>query len=354
MHCVSVVSMVLTLGDTSIDCLERPDPATCRLLPGRRESLEKSRYHKDRVGETMDRRFQLAASVVLSAWLLSSCSAVSTPNTSADASSSLRELLEASDEAKPDRNPIYGIFRGDLRRAARFGDYTSEAYVAAEKNAAANELQELAAIPRERLTTTERIAYDTFRWSRADALERNSPPASLIWPRLKLDQQNGWHVFFPEFSSGDGIAPYRTVQDYENGLVRIDGFVEYVDRAVGRMREGIPAGVVQPRFVVDRLIVQFERFNAQGPDTSPYCGPVRTMPTDMVPADRERFTKAYVVALETKLRPAFRRVHAFLIDEYRPAARESVGLSAIYGRRNLLRAPDPVAHNDAAVCSTDP
>ena len=302
----------------------------------------------------MDRRCQLAASVVLSAWLLSSCSTVSTPNTSADASSRLRELLEASDEAKLDRNPIYGIFRGDLRRAARFGDYTSEAYVAAEKNAAANELQELAAIPRERLTTTERIAYDTFRWSRADALERNSPPASLIWPRLKLDQQNGWHVFFPEFSSGDGIAPYRTVQDYENGLARIDGFVMYLDRAVSRMREGMAAGVVQPRFVVDRLIVQFERFNAQGPDTSPYCGPVRTMPTDMVPADRERFTQSICGGPGDQAAPGVPSRPCISDRRIPPGrARERRTVSDA-GRRNLLRAPDPVAHNDAAVCSTDP
>jgi uncharacterized protein (DUF885 family) len=279
----------------------------------------------------MDRRCQLAASVVLSAWLLSSCSSVPTPGTSADASSKLRELLEASDEAELDRNPIYGIFRGDLRRAAVYGDYVSEAYVAAEKSAAANELRELTAIPRERLTAPERIAYNTFRWSRADALEKNSPPASLIWPRLTLDHHNGWHVFFPEFSSGDGIAPYRTVQDYENGLVRIDGFVEYLDRAVSRMREGISAGVVQPRFVVDRMIVQFERFAEQGPETSPYCGPIRKFPTDMAPADRERFTKAYMAAVEAKLRPAFRRVHSFMVDGYRRAARDSVGLSAIPG-----------------------
>ena len=134
-------------------------------------------------------------------------------------------MLEASDEAELDRNSIYGIFRGDLRRAAVYGDYISEAYVAAEIDAAANELRELETIPRDHLTTTERIAYDTFRWSRANALERNSPPASLIWPRLKLDQQNGWHVFFPEFSSGDGIAPYRSVQDYESGFARIGGFI---------------------------------------------------------------------------------------------------------------------------------
>jgi len=279
----------------------------------------------------MDRRCELAASLFLSAWLLSSCSTVSTPNTSADASSKLRELLEASDEAELDRNPINGIFRGDLRRAAVYGDYISEAYVVAEKSAAAKELHELTAIPRERLTLPERIAYDTFRWSRADALEKNSPPASLLWPRLTLDHHNGWHVFFPELSSGDGIAPYRTVQDYEDGLARIDGFVQYLDRAISRMREGMAAGVVQPRFVVDRMIVQFERFAEQGPETSPYCDPIRKLPADMGLADRERLTKAYTVAVETKLRPAFRHVRAFLIDDYRQAARDSVGLSAIPG-----------------------
>ena len=248
-----------------------------------------------------------------------------------DDAARLRQLLDASDEAFLDRNPIGALYRGDTRRAAQHGDYISEAYVEGERRAAEAELAQLAEIRRDRLSPADRVAYDAFRWSREEQRERNSPPASTIWPLLKLDQLNGWHVYFPELSSGEGVAPYKTVADYENGLARIDGFIGWLDRAVVRMREGQRTGVVLPRVVVERLIVQFDTFIEQDRASSPYFGPIRTMPAAFAEADRERLTRAYAAALDDKLRPAFRRVRAFLRDEYLASARQTVGLSALPG-----------------------
>jgi uncharacterized protein (DUF885 family) len=254
----------------------------------------------------------------------------SVPGTDA-AAARLRSLLQASDEAMLERNPITAMYRGDLRLAAQHGDYISTAYVEAERQAAERDLAMLATIPRDRLSPDDRVAYDTFRWSRVEARARHRLPAAAIWPRLKLDQINGWHLFFAVLSSGEGVAPYRTVKDYEDGLARLDGFVAYLDRAVARMREGMAAGVVQPRVVVDRLAGQFERFAGQDVDTSPYYGPIRKLPPEIPVADRERLAKAYAAALQDKLRPAFRRVHEFLAGRYRAAARETVGIGVLPG-----------------------
>ncbi len=269
--------------------------------------------------------------------LLGACAAPSAPPRSAsthasnDAGARLRSLLDASDEALLERNPLYALYRGDTRRAAQHGDYLSPAYVQAEHQAAQRDLAQLAHIPREQLVANDRVAYDTFRWSREQVLERNAPPAALFWPLLKLDQMNGWHLYFPELSSGEGVAPYRTVTDYDNGLARIDGFIGWLERAVQRMREGQRSGVVLPRVVVERVIAQFERFAAQGSTDSPYTGPIRKLPADMTQAEKERLTSAYTVALQDKLRPAFARVRAFLADEYLATARPTVGLSALPG-----------------------
>jgi uncharacterized protein (DUF885 family) len=274
------------------------------------------------------------ASLVL-ACVLGACAGPSTlPLASADAAAAatrLRALLAASDEAYLDRNPIDALYRGDTRRAAQHGDYISAAYVDAEHRAAQRDLAQLAQIPRERLSAIDRIAYDTFQWSRDEARERHAPPAASIWPMLRLDQLNGWHLFFPELSSGDGVAPYRTVRDYDNGLARIEGFIAWLDRTVERLREGQRSGVVLPRVVAERVIAQFDRFSAQSLDDSPYYGPIRKLPADMPAADRERLTRAYASAVEDQLRPAFRRVRAFLAEHYLASTRASVGLSALPG-----------------------
>jgi uncharacterized protein (DUF885 family) len=249
----------------------------------------------------------------------------------ADEAARLRRLLDESDEALLDRNPIYGLYRGDTRRAAGHGDFVSAAYVEAERLAAEADLARLAAIRRDRLPPGDRIAYDVFKWSRDMDRERHSPPAASIWPLLRIDQMNGWHLHFPELSSGDGVAPYKTVADYDNGLARIDGFIGWLERATGRMREGRRTGVVLPRIIVERVIAQFDTFAGQGVDESPYYGPIRKMPKDMAEPDRTRLAKSYAAAIEDKLRPAFRRTLAFLRDEYLASARSTVGMSAIPG-----------------------
>jgi uncharacterized protein (DUF885 family) len=246
-----------------------------------------------------------------------------------DAAAALRRLMTERDEAFLDRHPIFGLYRGDLRRASGHGDFISAAYVDNERRESDAALAELARIPRDALDANDRIAYDTFRWTVEEWRDRHSPPASRFWPLLKIDQQNGWHLFFPELSSGDGIVPYRTIADYDAGLSRIDGFVGWLDRAAARMREGMATGVVQPRFVVDRVIVQFERFAAQPLDESPYFRPIRKLPAEIPAADAERLRAAYTRAIEEKLRPAFRRTLAFLRDEYLGRARTTSGLAAL-------------------------
>ncbi len=274
-----------------------------------------------------------ALAIVLLVGLSSACGGLSlSPEGPApDASARLQSLLDASDEALLDRNPLFALYRGDTRRAALHGDYISAAYVGAERQAAEAELVQLARIPREALGPIDRVAYDTFRWSREEWRDRHSPPAATIWPLLKLDQMNGWHLYFPILSSGEGAAPYRSVADYDDGLSRIDGFVAWLDRAVGRMREGQRTGVVLPRLLVERVMVQFERFAGEGVEQSAYYGPIRRLPSAMPAAERERLALAYAAAVEDRLRPAFARVHSFLASDYLATSRASVGLSEMPG-----------------------
>lgn len=117
----------------------------------------------------------------------------------------------------------------------------------------------------------------------------------------------------------------------DNGLARIDGFIVWLDRAVARCREGIAAGIVQPRFVVERMVAQFDRFIGYGVDESPYYGPIRNLPADMPPAERQRLAQAYATAIVDKLNPAFARVRDFLAGDYLRASRSSAGLSQLPG-----------------------
>jgi uncharacterized protein (DUF885 family) len=268
--------------------------------------------------------------------LLAGC-ASSPPPAVPDASKALGALMTDSDEGVLKRNPLWAVYRGDLRYADQHGDYLSDAFIGAERAAAQGDLARLGSVDRAALPAGEKLAFDTFRWQRQTDLQRLSPQFTSFGFRLKPDHFDGWHQFFPDFSSGQGAAPYRTPKDYTDGLSRIDGFVVWLDAARVRLGEGATLGVVHPRFVAERMLVQFDTLAGQGADTSPFFGPVRQMPADWPAAQREQITRDYRSALDERLRPACARMRDFLRDDYLPRTRNSVGLSALPGGADWYR-----------------
>ena len=236
-----------------------------------------------------------------------------------------------SDEAYLTRNPISALYRGDLRFAEQHGDYLSDAYIDAERAAAQRDLRRLATIDLAGLSESDRLAYDTFRWKRETDLRGLAP--EFVWLRfgLPIAHYGGWHLDFAQLSSGEGIARYANVADYEAGLARFDGFVVWLDRARERLRQAADVGVVLPRFVVERMIPQFQSLIDAGVDRSMFYGPIRKLPTGFAEVERERIAHSYATAIRERLIPAFVRMRDFLAREYLPRSRDSVGLSQVPG-----------------------
>jgi uncharacterized protein (DUF885 family) len=243
----------------------------------------------------------------------------------------LREIFTDSDEGSLKRNPINALFRGDPRYAEQFGDYISDAYNAAEKAASQADLAALAKIDRTKLSTDEQLSYDVFKFSTEDTLRGFAPALLKVKAERPIDHFFGFQVFMPDVASGDGAAPFKTVADYDNNLKRLDGFVIFLDRAVGRMREGLRDGVTNPRLVMQNVVGQLDGLIAQGVEGSTYFKPVTKFPATIPAADQARLNTAYAAFIRTKLIPAHQRMSDFLKTTYLPKARTTVGLSQMPG-----------------------
>ncbi|MGE3746077.1 MAG: DUF885 family protein [Sphingomonadaceae bacterium] len=247
----------------------------------------------------------------------------------------LNRLFHDSDEASLKRNPVNALFRGDMRYADRLGDYISDAYYNAERAAAESDLKALAAIDRSRLSPVNQIAYDVFKWQTELTLRGLQPEILALTATRPIDHFSGFQVFYPDIASGQGAAPFKTLEDYENNLKRHDDYVRYLDAAIVRFREGVKAGVVQPKLTVRNMIEQFDVQIAQGIEGSTFFGPVQKFPEAIGTADQARLKAAYVAAIRDKILPANRRMRDFLANEYLPAARDGVGLVHMKGGDKL-------------------
>ncbi len=252
-----------------------------------------------------------------------------------DYDAQLKALFAESDENNLKRNPISALFRGDLRYADQFGDYISDEYFAAEVASGKGELERLNAIPRDSLTAQDQVAYDVFKWQTELGLRALGPeilPLTVVRP---IDHFFGFHTFFPDMSSGEGAAPFKTLADYENGLKRIDGYIVLIDRAIGRFREGMASDVTQPRLVVDNVIGQLDTQIGMGVNDSVFMGPLKKFPAEISAADQARLRTQYAAAVKDKILPAYVRLRDFLKTEYRPKSREGVGLAYMNGGDRL-------------------
>ncbi len=246
----------------------------------------------------------------------------------------LMAFLDEVDKQDLALDPQAAVLRGDLSRAHEFGDYLSDDYFREAEATLRGQLRAFAAIDRAQLRgPNERVAYDMWRYQAGHALRRHDAGFVQFAKQMPIDHLFGQHVTFAQFSSGDA-APYRTLKDYEDGLARIEGFVIYLDRAIGRMREGMASGRVLPRLVTERVIAQLDEALAMAPQASAFYGPLRALPAEFSEADKQRLSAAYQGAIVDRIRPAYQRLLRFMRGEYLGASRRGApGTAALPGGR---------------------
>ena len=260
-----------------------------------------------------------------------------TAEATATESQRLAALFAADDEASLKRNPLNAMFRGDMRYADRFGDFISDTYFDNERSAAQANLDGLKTIDRAKLNDTDKIAYHVYKQSQIDALKGLSKQIMDLTVVRPLNHFFGFHTFYPTFASGQGAAPFKTVQDYENNLKRHKEFIVLMDASIGRFRQGMASGVFETKMTISNVIDQLNTQLAQKTEGSPYYGPVLKFPADFSDADKARLTAEYRDIIVNGLYPANARLRDFLRDSYLPLAREQVGLSAMKGGEGLYQ-----------------
>ena len=259
------------------------------------------------------------------------------PQAQQSAHDRLFQLFKDSDEASLKRNPLSALFRGDLRYADRLGDGITDKYYAGERAAAVHDLAALRAIPRDQLDATDQLAYDVFEFQTKDTLKGLEPDMLALTKVRPLNHFFGFHTSYPTFASGKGAAPFKTLADYENNLKRHKDFVVFLDRAIGRFREGERAGVVETKMTVNNMIEQLDNQLKMKVEDSPYYGPVKEFPAGIGQPDRARLTAKYRAAVANELYPALTRLRDFLQKEYLAQARDGVGLMYMKGGDKLYR-----------------
>jgi uncharacterized protein (DUF885 family) len=194
----------------------------------------------------------------------------------------------------------------------------------------------IAAMPTERLEADDRLMLAVFERT----LTRNLDALRFNQHLQPVRQLNSMPVDFPVIGSGTGLHPFKTVADYDNFLKRIDRFSIWVDTAIENMRQGVEAGIVQPKVVIERTLPQLDAMIVAYPKQSLFFQPILQLPQNFSESDKTRLTVAYSQAIEQRIVPAYRKLRSFVQEEYLPNTRATYGISHL---------PDGIAWYEQAV-----
>lgn len=237
------------------------------------------------------------------------------------------QLVRDSQQADDALNPLRLARRGLRPIGEVFIDPQGEAYAARLQANKRAELQALSAIERAALPEGDQIAYDVFRYQAEGAVAEFENGVDDIRRKAPLNASFGLHVEFPDYMSAG--ARFETVEDYDLGLLQLDGFTRFMTDTVERLRLGMAEGYHQPRVVVTNVLGQIEAFLSLPVEDSPLYSPVTRFPDGIAESDRARLTAAYRQAVETRAYPAYALWRDFLRNDYLPSATEGSGLWAM-------------------------
>ena len=178
-------------------------------------------------------------------------------------------------------------------------------------------LAELKQIPRDQLSPEEKINAEV--WERTVQTLADAERFKLYEAPFNADT-----FFWTSLAPRSGL---HSAAAYRNYIARLRDVPRYFDEQIANMQAGLKRGFSVPRVVVQGRDKTIEPYLAtdQG---NPFYAPFRAMPTS-IPADQQAALKAEGdQAIQQAVIPAYRKLIAFIRDDYMKRARTTLAAEA--------------------------
>lgn len=219
-------------------------------------------------------------------------------------------------------NPLQATMAGDHRYDDSFPNMLSDVYKGESKAYYEGYKEKLSLFPDESLTESEQMSKAILLWECNINLDEFNFNADLT----PIDQMWSPNLFVGQLASGSSAQPFNTVEDYENWMKRVDGYLEWLSSTETKMKEGMEKGHVLPKSLIVKVLPQLQSQTGKGLDQHLFYQPIKNMPADFTEEQKASLTTAYKDMITNKVIPAYESLYNFMSTDYLEAGRESSGI----------------------------
>ena len=236
----------------------------------------------------------------------------------------LDQLLNDYYEEGLKLSPITATFSGDARYNDSFPNFLSDEFLSELKNYYTHYKEEASKYNDSALSETEKMSKDILLWECNINLEALTFKNGIYFP---IDQMWSVNLLMGQLASGSSAQPFKTVEDYNNWLKRVDGFAIWLNSAETRMKEGMAAGYVLPKSLIAKVIPQLKAMAEPNVEQNLFYSPIKNFPENFSEEEKKQLTEAYSKMVSEKIVPAYKSLHDFMASEYMNAGRTSTGIA---------------------------
>jgi uncharacterized protein (DUF885 family) len=240
------------------------------------------------------------------------------------AQSAAKQLAKLFDEERAfvwREDPITATAEGVRRYDDRLPSVTPEAQ-ARRLKADEQLLRRLKAIKRGKLGLQEQVSYDLFKF--------------MVEARVALARHDEWRApfnsdsgFYADLLQLHTLVDPQTTKHYEDYIARLNDVPRYFDENIANLRTGMRDGFTLPSVILDGVSRVVAGAQYSDAEKVPLWRPFTAFPDGVPEGDRARLAAAGKAALTDKVVPAYAAFQKFFEGEYRPAARKTIGASAL-------------------------
>jgi uncharacterized protein (DUF885 family) len=172
------------------------------------------------------------------------------------------------------------------------------------------------------LTPEERLHREVFRHLLKDRIAEHA----LRFYLIPMTNRWGFHIDFPELPDR---VPLKTTEDYENYTSRLAKFRSYAEQHITILRLALNEGYSLPRVVLEGFDATIRPHIVETPEESLLYAPFGEFPSTVPEAARTRLIKNGKAAIRDSVVPGYQAFLEFMVEEYIPGARTTIGASAL-------------------------
>ena len=231
-----------------------------------------------------------------------------------------KEFLDENWADSMEKSPLFASLLGDKRYDDKVSSNSIEDFFT-EAEYESYVLDVLSQIDPNNLSEEDQLNYRLLKSDYEISLEGRKYPGYY----MRLNQRGGVQDYY---LYGNRLN-FTDLESYKNWFERVKGYTQNVRNSLEINKEGLELGYTQPKLVTRGVSAQIGAMLERDLEDHPYFKIFKNVGEVASPEDALALQDEVKDYIQNVLNPVYKKLYDFLVNEYLPESRDSIGISDV-------------------------